>query len=87
MLLLAFLDSPGVFFVLATIGIVDCTFSRLPVAILRPVPLSFLCTEGPLRFHRDGTERNGNITIFLAVTVCLCVCVYVAIHRLCAHHT
>ena len=86
MLLLAFLDSPGIFFVLATIGIVNCTFGRLPVAILRPVLLPFLCTERPFRFRLDGTERNGNITIFLAATVCLCVCVCSNTSSMCSSH-
>ena len=63
-LLLAFLVSPGVFFVLAMIGIVDCTFHHLPVAGLRPVP--FDCsmhkkcfvhgTAVLLPSGRDGTE-------------------------------
>ena len=39
MLLLAFLDSLGILFMLATIGIVDCMFGRLPVAVPRPVSI------------------------------------------------
>ena len=55
---------------LATIGIVDCTFRHLPVAVLRPVPFPILYMEWLFYFHQDGsTERNGNIPILLAATV------------------
>ena len=76
MILLAFLDSPSVFFVLATIGIVDCTFRCLPVAVLRPVPFPF-SVHGMailLPSGRDGTD--GNITVFfwllLYIPTCTC---------------
>ena len=68
MLLLAFLDSPGVFFVLAMIGIVDCTFGRLPIAVPRPVLFPFFCAWNS-RFASVWMGQNGNITIFLAATV------------------
>ena len=58
MLLLALLDSPSVFFMLATIGIVDCTFRRLPVAGLRPVPFPFFCAWNG-HFTSVWTGRNG----------------------------
>ena len=70
MLLLAFLDSPSVFFVLAMIGIVDCTFRRLPIASLRPVPFPFICTWNG-HFTSVWTGQNGTETspFFLAATV------------------
>ena len=69
MLLLAFLDSPSVFFMLATIGIVDCTFRRLPVAGLRPVPFPFFVhgTAVLLPSGLDGMEWKCHR--FLAATV------------------
>ena len=59
MLLLAFLNSPSVFFVLATIGIVDYTFLSLPVASLCPVPFPFFVHETAILLPsgRDGMER------------------------------
>ena len=68
MLLLAFLDSPGVFFMLAMIGIVDCTFCRLPVTTLCPIPFPFFCAWNG-HFTSVWTGQNGNITAFLAATV------------------
>ena len=64
MLLLAFLDSPSVFFLLAIAlwleySVVDCTFHRLPVAGLCPVPFPFFVHGRPLYFHLHGTEWNG----------------------------
>ena len=75
MLLLAFLVSPGVFFLLATIGIVDSTFHRLPVAGLRPVwfdrSMHKKCfvhgTAVLLLSGRDGMEWKHHR--FLAATV------------------
>ena len=60
MLLLAFLYSPSVFVVLATIGIVDCTFHRLPVAGLHPVLFPFFVygTAVLLPSGRDGMEQK-----------------------------
>ena len=81
------------FFVLVTIGIVDCTFCHLPVASLHSVPFPFLCMEQPFYFPLDGTEWNGNVTFFwpllyiqvtVRVRVCVCVCVCVHAHaRVC----
>ena len=61
MLLLAFLDPPSVFFVLATIGMVDCTFRRLLVAGLRSVPFPLFCAWNG-RFTAVCTGRNGTET-------------------------
>ena len=60
MLLLAFLGSPSVFFVLATIGIVTGTFRHLPVAGLRPVPFPFFVhgTAVLLPSGWDGMEQK-----------------------------
>ena len=59
MLLLAFLDSPSFFFVLAMIEIVDCSFHRLPVADLHLVPFPFLHgTAVLLPSRQDGMERK-----------------------------
>ena len=65
MLLVAFLVSLGVFFVLAMIGIVDCTFGCLPVTVSRPVPFPFFVpgTAVLLPSGRDGTEWK-NVTVF-----------------------
>ena len=62
MLLLAFLDYPGVFFVLAVIRIVDSTFRRLPVTLSH---FCFSCIEQPFYFRLDNVEWNGNVTVFL----------------------
>ena len=58
MLLLAFLDSPGVFFVRAMIGIVDCTFDHLPITVPHPVPFLFFVhgTAILLLSWQDRTE-------------------------------
>ena len=54
MFLLTFLVSPGVFFVLATIGIVDCTFRRQPP----PRPVSLFCAwNGCFTFIWTGRNR------------------------------
>ena len=67
MLLLAFLDSPSILFVLATIGIVDCTFRRLPVVGLHPVPFPFFGAWNGC-FTSIWTGWNGKITVFLVAT-------------------
>ena len=46
---------------LATIGVVDCTFGHLPVAVPRPVPFSFFVHGMAVSL---GMEQNGNVTIF-----------------------
>ena len=60
MLLLAFLDYMymylGAVFVLATIGIVDCTFTR-------PIPM-VVYGERLFYVHLDGAEQNENVTLF-----------------------
>ena len=65
MLLLAFFNSPSVFSVLATIGIVDCTF-RPP---LRSIPFPFFVHGMAVLLLLDGMEWNKNVTVFLAATV------------------
>ena len=59
-MLLSFLDSLGVFFVLATIGIVDCTFGCLPVSVPHPVPFPFFVHGIAVLFlsGQDRTERK-----------------------------
>ena len=62
-----FLDSPGVFFVLAMTGIVDWTFYCLPVASLCPVPFPF-CGHGMavlLSSGWDSTEWDHHIFFLL----------------------
>ena len=75
MILLAFLDSPSVFFVLATIGIVDCTFRCLPVAVLRPVPFPFSVHGTAILLHLDGMERMETSPFFFG-----CYCIYLHAH-------
>ena len=60
MFLSAFLDSPSVFFVLATIGIVNYTFRRLPIAGLHPIPFPFFVHEMAILLPSgwDGMERK-----------------------------
>ena len=59
MLLLAFLDSPGIFFMLATVGIVDRTFRCLPTAVLCPSCFHVLCMDRTAVFFLlDRTERK-----------------------------
>ena len=63
MLLLAFLDSLGVTFVLATIGIVDCTFRRIG---LHP-SCSRCCVWGTavsLPSQRGGMERKRHLFLY-----------------------
>ena len=73
MLLLAFLDFPGVFFMLAAIGIVNCTFYHLPIAIPRSILFPFFVYGMAvlLPSRRDGKETSS---FFLAATVqCMCL--------------
>ena len=71
MFLLAFLDSPGIFFVLGTIGIVDCMFCRLPIALLCPSYFYLQSMEWLFYFRLD--VQNGMETTLLAATVCLLI--------------
>ena len=57
--LLAFLDSLGVFFLLAIIGIVDYTFNCYPPP--HPISICYACNDCSTSVW---TEQNGNITIF-----------------------
>ena len=57
MLLLAFLDSSGVFFMLAMIGIVNCMFCCLPVAALCPIQFPF-AMHGMTVLLPSGRDRT-----------------------------
>ena len=69
MLLLAFLGSWGVIFVLATIGMVDCIFRRVG---LHPSRFHFRAWGTAVLFSVDGAEWNENVTVF-------CLLLYVII--------
>ena len=62
MLLLAFLDSPSIFFILATIRIVDCTFRRLSPASIQS-HFRFLYMEQLFYFCLYGTERKRCLSL------------------------
>ena len=65
MLLLAFLGSWGVIFMLITIGIVDCTFRRIGLCL---VPFPFLCMgNGRFTSISMGTKTSP---FFLLLHVC-----------------
>ena len=67
-LLSASLDSSGILFVLATVGLVIRTFGLLPSPRSAPFCFRFFFVRGTdARFRSDGrrTERDGNVTVFL----------------------
>ena len=72
MLLLAFLDFPGVFFMLAAIGIVDCTFYHLPIAIPRSILFPFF-VHGMAVSLPSGREGKETSSFFWLLLYNVCV--------------
>lgn len=72
MLLLAFLASSSIFFVQAIIGIVDCIFCHLSVAVfLCPIPFPFAeCIECLFYFCLNRMEQNRTVTVFFWLLLC-----------------
>ena len=56
MILLAFVDSLGISFMLATIEIVDYKFYRLPIATLHPIQFPFAMHGTVVYFSLDGAK-------------------------------
>ena len=56
MILLAFLDSLGISFMLATIEIVDCKFYCLPITILHPIQFPFAMHGTVVYLSLDGAK-------------------------------